>query len=214
MLGVPLHKLEETVGIMSDSHGRPELIEEGVRLLRGLGCGQLFHLGDICDSGMPETADECVRLVAENGMIALKGNNDHVLVINHSGKAAASASPGTLRYLRELPPVIETGDVAFTHSLPFFAEMGLSCLMRVIDDDKIDDYFSMAPYRLLFRGHGHTREAYRFDGSATRKLDLAACGDVRMEAGMRYMVTCGALTEGYALVWDRITDAIKSVNLR
>ncbi len=43
----------DTVGIMSDSHGRPALIEAAVRILRGRGCARLFHLGDICDSGKP-----------------------------------------------------------------------------------------------------------------------------------------------------------------
>jgi predicted phosphodiesterase len=78
-------KKREKIGIMADSHGRPEAIAAGAVYLKRKGCTALFHLGDICDSTMPGTADDCVAQVKKYGIGAVKGNNDHTLAANARG---------------------------------------------------------------------------------------------------------------------------------
>ncbi len=203
----------DTVGIMSDSHGRPALIEAAVRILRGRGCARLFHLGDICDSGMPETADECVRLLVAGGVLAVKGNNDHVLTVNFSGGREGPPLPETVEYLANLPPLLEYGDIAFTHSLPFFDTMGLSSLVRVMEEDRLEDLFARTRYRILFRGHGHTQELIGYDGARLQRFELHNGDGLRLEAASRYVITCGALVEGHGLIWDPGREMITGVKI-
>jgi hypothetical protein len=62
-------KKREKIGIMADSHGRPEAIAAGAVYLKRKGCTALFHLGDICDSTMPGTADDCVAQVKNTASV-------------------------------------------------------------------------------------------------------------------------------------------------
>jgi len=49
------------IGIMSDSHGKPAKIISALDLFKAGNCRPIFHLGDICDSTHPETAEDCTR---------------------------------------------------------------------------------------------------------------------------------------------------------
>ena len=61
------------VGIIADSHGCPETIAAALTILEGKGCRRIFHLGDICDSSHPETADACIELVRAHRVSAILG---------------------------------------------------------------------------------------------------------------------------------------------
>ena len=67
---------------MADSHGSPEAIKAGIIFLKNRNCHLIYHLGDICDSHRPETANECVRLLKENEILAIKGNNDYAILLS------------------------------------------------------------------------------------------------------------------------------------
>ncbi|MFO7559265.1 MAG: metallophosphoesterase family protein, partial [Desulfobacterales bacterium] len=95
------------MGIIADSHGRVESISDGIAFLSEMGCRPVFHLGDICDSSHPETADECVKILEKNGVSAIKGNNDHLILSSCPERSGNVISDHTATYLRNLPHVIE-----------------------------------------------------------------------------------------------------------
>ena len=69
-------KRHRTIGIMADSHGDPQSIASGADYLVRRGCIEIYHLGDICDTNQPNTADRCVSVIKHHGIRAVRGNND------------------------------------------------------------------------------------------------------------------------------------------
>ena len=64
------------IGLIADSHGNLEATAEAIRILKGRGAGMLVHLGDFCDSIRRDRTAAMIRLLRENGVLAVKGNND------------------------------------------------------------------------------------------------------------------------------------------
>ena len=81
------------IGIMADSHGQAETIAAALGALKSIDCRFIYHLGDICDSTHPETAEACLSLLRDPRVIIIKGNNDQALVANHVGQARPPVSP-------------------------------------------------------------------------------------------------------------------------
>ena len=65
---------------MADSHGRPESIKAAFTFLKQEMCEEIYHLGDICDSSRTETAEACIHQIQENGIKAIRGNNDQRII--------------------------------------------------------------------------------------------------------------------------------------
>jgi predicted phosphodiesterase len=80
------------VGIMGDSHGQAVTIRDALAVFAGAGCDSIVHLGDVCDSTLPETADTCMDLLLDKGVITIKGNNDQAIVANHIGRDKSPVS--------------------------------------------------------------------------------------------------------------------------
>jgi predicted phosphodiesterase len=146
------------VGFISDSHGRAGALAGALAFLKRKGCDTLYHLGDICDSLHPETADACVALLRNFQVNCVKGNNDHSLVVNHGGRESPSIQAMTVDYLSQLPLVIDLKEGVLAHSLPFEKELGLACMVGDMTRDNARTYFRMFADRILFRGHGHSPE--------------------------------------------------------
>ncbi len=198
---------DSRIGIMADSHGEPDKIVAAIAFLSGQGCDGLFHLGDICDSAHPETAEACVRPLVKAGVMAIKGNNDHQIEVNNR---LIDKGPGhrddliprdVLEFIHELPLVRSCRHALLTHSLPFARELGLSSMVGTMGEMELNHFFSTEPRRILFRGHSHGPElVYRQDlRIITRPL----------QPGRRYkitdrlpcVVTCGALTGSFCMTW-------------
>ena len=154
---------KQLIGIVADSHGKAEPLANGLAFLKKQGCETLYHLGDICDSLHPETADTCVGLLLEFEVNCVKGNNDHAVVVNHEGRKSASIHAATVDYLRRLPLVIELQESLLAHSLPFEKELGLACMVGAMTRNYTFDFFRQFNDRILFRGHSHTPEIIRQD---------------------------------------------------
>ncbi len=188
------------IGVMADSHGRPDSIIRAIDFLNRRGCETLYHLGDIGDSAAPEQTDSCVRAVREAGVTALKGNNDHTIVKNHENRADSPVSNETIDYLRRLPMRIDLGKAILAHSLPFDRELGPSCMIRPAGDHESSLFFNRFPDGILIRGHSHTPDlSYRVNQKcATESLSPGQRIDPDDTAPC--IITCGALTEGYCII--------------
>lgn len=203
---------KQLIGIIADSHGQAEPLANGLAFLRKQGCDTLYHLGDICDSLHPETADTCVGLLQEFEVNCVKGNNDHAVVVNHEGRKSASVHADTVNYLRGLPLVIELQESLLAHSLPFERELGLACMVGAMTRNYALDFFRKFKGRILFRGHSHTPEIIRQDRHGRAASEAISPGQAIEIKRTACIVTCGALDRGLCLLWTPADCRVTSLH--
>jgi predicted phosphodiesterase len=189
------------IGIMADSHGHPDKIVAALEYFSKQGCSCLYHLGDICDSGHPETAEACVRPLQHFNVMAIKGNNDHQIDVNHRGRMQSLIPQDVLGFIQKLPLVRQFQHAVFTHSLPFVRELGLSSMIGVMGDAEIKRILRAYPKGILFRGHSHTPEIFaeQEEKIISRTLRIGQRFDLTYERPC--IVTCGALTRKLCMIW-------------
>ncbi|MFO7668013.1 MAG: metallophosphoesterase family protein [Desulfobacterales bacterium] len=203
-------KEDISIGIMADSHGMPEIIKEAVGLFRKNNCHLIYHLGDICDSDHPETADLCAGILWANKVMAIKGNNDHAISGNHTG---GKVSQETIKYLSELPLVTEYGDAVLTHSLPFADKLGLSCMIRGMDKTEAAFFFKIHPDKILFRGHSHSPEIILIKGGEIVCRTISSGENTELDGVIPCIITCGSLAAGYCMIWKPEEKSITCYSL-
>lgn len=188
-------------GIMADSHGDAGAIEAAARFLKKLGCGPLFHLGDICDSLRPETAGPCVERVRARNIRAVKGNNDHILALNMKGRLRPGEPPGVVEYLNALPQTLTFHHAVFCHSLPFEREMGASAMTGILGPGEAARFFKRRPGAILFRGHSHAPGVLFQKDGVVREKSISQGRETDLKEKIPCVVTCGALSQGLCMVW-------------
>lgn len=190
------------VGIMADSHGGSQTLTRALFFFREHGCEAIYHLGDICDSAHPETADHCVNLLRQNNVFMIKGNNDHQVVVNHEGRQHAHLAPTTIEYLKNLPMAVELENAIMAHSLPFIKERGLSSMVGVLRHSEARLFFQAYPHKVLFRGHSHCPEILRQQQHTFVTGEILPGKTIRLADIMPCIVTCGALDQGFLMTWE------------
>lgn len=194
--------MPQRIGIMADSHGKPGVIQGAISFLKEKECTLLYHLGDICDSASPGTADACVELLKTHDVTAVKGNNDHIVLLNHRAQPGEVVSQITLDYLGNLAQTVERDNVFFTHSLPFAKELGPAGMIRNMGIGESDKFFSESPQSVLFRGHSHQPGIIYRDGAKTVAESLSAGQNIDLSQRTPCVITCGALTSGICMIWE------------
>ncbi|MBW1894722.1 MAG: metallophosphoesterase family protein [Deltaproteobacteria bacterium] len=202
------------VGIMADSHGRPETIKSALQLFVEQGCSKVYHLGDICDSLNPGTAEACVRILSEHSVSAVKGNNEHALIVNQEMNPELPVTVQVIDYLKSLELVIQDKYAVFAHSLPFVRELGVSCMIRGLTKEAVEIFMNLFPDRVLFRGHSHAPEIIWRENDKIITRPITAGEEVNFGDRMPCLVTCGALTRGMCMIWkpERMTISCLSFN--
>jgi predicted phosphodiesterase len=194
------------IGIMADSHGMPDTITGAVGLFRREDCRLIYHLGDICDSAHPETADSCSGILRANNVTAVKGNNDHAISANHPG---GKISEETIGYLSALPLVAGYGEALFTHSLPFAEKLGLSCMIRGMGKNEAALFFKEHPGKILFRGHGHRPEIISKESGTIAVRSILPGENTELAGMLPCIITCGSLAAGYCMIWKPDEKSVK-----
>lgn len=189
------------VGIMADSHGRPDTIASAAAYLKAHACATLIHLGDVCDSLHPETAGACIDLIKTHGIIALKGNNDHSMAGNLSGRKDRADLRAAADYLRSLPLVHHHQNAIFTHSRPFLEELGPVALIGSMGPAETRRFFAVSPEAILFRGHAHAPGIMWAKARDIVSRPMAAGDTITLRVKIPCVVTCGALTHGFCMIW-------------
>jgi len=195
---------------MADSHGKPDTIAAAVDLFKSKACLYMYHLGDICDSGYPETVESCVSILTANNVTAVKGNNDHAISTNHPG---GKISKETIGYLSALPLVAEYGEALFTHSLPFAEKLGLSCMIRGMGKNEATFFFKEHPGKILFRGHGHSPEIISKEGGKIAVRRILPGDNTDLAGRFPCIITCGSLTEGFCMIWKPDEKSVKCYSI-
>lgn len=189
-------------GIIADSHGNVRKLSDAIAFLKGQNCLRIYHLGDICDSTSPQTADACVSLMRDNKIKAVKGNNDHAISLNDSGHTGYSVSIASINYLRNLPLLLKNGNLLFTHSLPFAEKLGLSSMVGAMTPKHISHFFADYPKTILFRGHSHSPEIIRPENHNFSCTSLLPEQRFDLNLTVPCIFTCGALTDGHCLILE------------
>jgi predicted phosphodiesterase len=202
------------VGIMGDSHGQAATIRGALAVFADVGCDFIYHLGDVCDSTLPETADTCMDLLLDNGVITIKGNNDQAIVANHIGREKSPVSLKVLQLLKNLDLEMRYRNAIFIHSLPFVQELGLSSMIGVMGKKEIRRFFKDYPKHILFRGHSHSPEIAWVQDGELKATSLVAGSKLRLLGRIPCVVTCGALTRGWCMIWNPEENYIESISFR
>ena len=202
------------IGIMADSHGQIETIHGALAVFDQWGCDSIYHLGDVCDSTQPGTANACIQVLQNRQVHVIKGNNDQMIVANHSDRENSAVSKGVLETLRNLDLAKHHREAMFIHSLPFIQELGLSSLIGAMGTAEIRRYCREFPDKILFRGHSHNPEIAWMEGQQVKVEPLTA--DARLDIAKRIpcVVTCGALMRGLCMIWDPDENYIESLSFR
>jgi len=196
----------QSIGIMADSHGKPDTITAAVALFKSKACLYMYHLGDICDSGCPETVESCVSILKRNNVTAVKGNNDHAISANPPGE---NISEETIGYLSALPLVAGYGEALFTHSLPFAEKLGLSCMIRGMGKNEAALFFKEHPGKILFRGHGHSPEIISKESGEIAVRSILPGENTELAGSFPCIITCGSLAAGYCMIWKPSEKSVK-----
>ena len=201
------------IGIMADSHGRPQTIQDALAALKKLSCRAVYHLGDVCDSAHPETAEACLRLLQEQHVMMIKGNNDHAIIANHIDRPTPFAVREAWEYLQAAPLIRFYQNAVFTHSLPFAETMGLSSMIGTMGKREALLTFEKFPHHIIFRGHSHTPEIIRPRTQSVSSRRLGPGENIDLSGTIPCVVTCGALTRGMYMVWNPLENSIESLSL-
>jgi len=195
---------------MADSHGMPDTITGAVGLFRREDCSLIYHLGDICDSGHPETVESCISILKANNVMAIKGNNDYALSSNQPGE---KISGETIGYLSSLPLVAEYDKAILTHSLPFIETLGLSCMIRGMGRTEVALFFKKHPDKILFRGHSHSPEIISNEDGEIIFRTISSGEKTELDGRLPCIITCGSLAAGYCIIWKPEEKSVKCYSI-
>ena len=194
---------------MADSHGDPASIDAAAHILKRRGCDLLCHLGDVCDTARPESTKICLERLMAHGILAVRGNNEHTLLLNQS----SSIPPAALDIIRAMPLTRQIGTALMAHSLPFVSGMGSRCMLETMTTTHIRSYFRDYPSKKLFRGHSHHPEIVRTNQAALIRDKLFPGKIYPLDHSESAIITIGALTDGMCLIWAPPEATIELVSL-
>ncbi len=203
------------IGLLSDNHGRLRALKQAIGALRRRGAEQLIHLGDFCDSLYPRDPKAVLRVLMENGVLAVKGNNDYIVekrLTLKNGRDGGDPA-GVRTWLRQIPVRIVDGDLCFAHSLPFES---IRSFYEPIDDGstrKAADVFHKTPHRILFCGHSHLSVLFRLSGDRVSREPLPEDRPLELHPSERYIIVVGALELGCCALYDREKGVYEPVRI-
>lgn len=187
------------LGIMADSHGNNLLLAGTIAALRSLGARTLIHLGDMCDTRAPHRMDEAFRILAENRVAGVRGNNECQILHDVHSARAGDASQGIASCLDKLPYVMNLGDLWFTHSAPYSFPAATRRPISEFLPGLLSD--PAVPFSILFRGHSHRPAILGFHDQSAEKIPFEMDADVSLDRNRRYVITVGAVENASSVLF-------------
>ena len=187
------------IGIMTDSHGQITYLSKAIHYLKEKNCETIIHLGDICDSVHIQPADECISLIQDFDVIAVKGNNDHALTLNKN----PVIHQATIDYIQSLPLVIQCQQLVFVHSLPLVQALGLSCMIQGLNSHFLKLCFDyLDENAILFRGHSHQPEIVVQSNQDYQRFEMNFPVEKDLTDLCPCIITCGTVMNGQCLIYQ------------
>lgn len=182
--------LPSKIGIIGDVHTEADALDAALKFLKGQGLETILCTGDIVDG--KGSADRCVELLEQFGVITIQGNHDRWLLENYMRDEPDATKPEDISqssraFLEGLPVTREfetqRGLLLFCHGI------GRSDTARLLPEDsdystaqnaELQALLAMGRYRLMLGGHTHHRMVRAFDGltvinAGTLKEDNEPC---------------------------------------
>lgn len=197
--------------MLADSHGDAARLREGIRTLRERGAETLVHLGDVADTLRLETVDECVELLVRNNIAGVMGNHEYSLVMHHFKRYPDRFLESTKAHVRSLPRRLVLFDVCFTH---FSHTDDVYGLFAPTDDRNYRAILLDSEWPVLVNGHSHEPRIYRRLDGVIRNVAVDMGKPFPLEDGANYVLTCGALDDGYCALLDLTTRTFEVISLR
>ena len=192
------------VGLIADSHGNVEATAEAIRLLKERGAGILFHLGDFCDSIRHDRAAAMIRLLRENGVLAVKGNNDFCVegMLTDERRPPGPKGEPAIAFLRSVPLTRTLDGLLFAHSLPYDS---LRSFYEPIDTgatQRAERLFNETDFQLLFCGHSHLPILFRMARGKVTREPVPPGVKLHRDSGDRIIAIVGAADNGECALYD------------
>jgi predicted phosphodiesterase len=184
---------DKPIGLLSDSHGKNDLLLDAILLLKRLDAQTIIHLGDICDSLSPHALEGAIKILNDHGVLSVKGNNEYAILSNHQGEHMTWLPSEVIAFLNKLPNTITLMDFWFAHSAPF----DWPAATRRPFTDYLPHLMQNKhlPFKILFSGHSHTPSILEIDGVKINKIPAKAGMKKKLSRNRRYVITVGAVEE-------------------
>ncbi len=185
--------MDTPLGLIADSHGDNDLLLKAIRTVIDAGAHTIVHLGDICDSLAPNSAEDAVKILKEHAVRGVMGNNEYSIISEHHNEHVKNVSQEIHTYLSNLPYIMTMGPVWFTHSAPF--KWPAATRRPIMDFLPHLLEHGGPPFEILFRGHSHRQSIIEIDGSEIKKIPVHAGSKQYLSRNRRYVITIGAVEE-------------------
>jgi predicted phosphodiesterase len=184
---------ENPIGLIADSHGKNDLLQRAIQAVKESGAQKLIHLGDLCDSLNPHSAEDTVNILEENNITGVLGNNEYSIISEHHNAHVQNISSRVLEYLSGLPYILDLGPLWFTHSAPF--EWPAATRRPIMDFLPYLIKQNPFPFEILFRGHSHRPSIIEIEDGEIKKIPAQTGIRQKLCRNRRYVITVGAVEE-------------------
>lgn len=207
--------LPDRIGLLSDNHGHLGALQHAIGVLRRRGAEQLIHLGDFCDSLHLLNPAAMVRVLKENAVLSVKGNNDYIVEkrLGLKTDGVGDDEENIHGYLKDLPVRIVSDEFCFAHSLPYDS---IRSFYEPIDDGsvrKAAEVFRQTSHRLLFCGHSHLPVLFRLGGDRISREPLPENRPLVLNPSERCIIVVGALELGMCAFFDHREQVYESIKM-
>jgi len=195
------------IGLIADSHGNLNSIEQGVITLRGLRTDVMIHLGDIYDSLENDDIFKIYQIISKNNFFTVKGNNDfqveNLLTNGHSFDVSLIQKKRILSFLKQMPMRLVDEKICFTHSLPFNSIRSFYEPIDTGTTDRASQLFSQTPYSIIFCGHSHSSIIFRMRKGVVTREQVNPGEVIGFHSSERYIVIVGSSDNGECGLFDK-----------
>lgn len=199
------------IGLISDSHSNNEFMLKAIHTLREKGVDLIIHLGDFCDSLKPGTMDEAVDILLQYNVRTILGNNEYMIKTEYIPNNPGRLRETTVSFLNELPYNFIIDDLCFTHSLPYeWPAATRQPLESIVRFPLVGD---LLPFRIMFRGHSHSLSVLEYFDERKGEVSLKAGETVRLKNDRKYIITVGAIEEGFYALFDPEREEFLSLSI-
>ena len=201
--------------LISDSHEDLNSFRSAIRILKERGAETLVHLGDLGDSLHLHLLDEAIRLIRQEHILAVKGNNDFILenLLLGQPQGPVPGSDQMLDFLRDLPMKITWNGICFAHSLPFESLRAFYEPIDIGSSQRAEEVFHLTDHRVLFCGHSHRPVLLHWPDGKTSRKPIPGDAPLFLNPEDRYIIVTGSVLEGECALFDASTWSLERIRI-
>jgi predicted phosphodiesterase len=188
------------IAILSDIHSNKEALDVALDTLAKESISDIYCTGDLVE--YPEDANEVIRMLQQNKVKCVMGNNDLAYLEQLDCSDCATEEDGSsklpteelilenLDYLENLPDFISEDDFYLVHGLPPYS------FLKYIDyqsDSALIKAFGSFSQTIAFVGHTHEFKVYELTVSGEIKKHKLSKTPFDLNSNSRYIINVGSI---------------------